>query len=187
MVRGAYIYPDWNEEDVLAQCRLILLAGSEGVSRLISTSIHLALDRPEFRRRLGCEPATAAAFIEQVLRLYPPAQLRPRIVRCSTVVGANRVAPGDRLRPDVVAANRDPERFRPGGPRSLIISASTSASGTAPARRWHGPSLKTSSLASFCAFPRCGRGDGPIPEFGGLLFLGYSPVHVRLDACGAPV
>src|SRR5205807_5093055 len=105
------IFPDWNEEDVLDQCRIMLLAGSDGVARLTSTAIHLVMDAPRLRLELASENAhVASALVDHACRLYPPAQLRPRVAKCPVKVGIRQIAPGDRMCPDVVEANRDPVR-----------------------------------------------------------------------------
>ncbi|SRR6266704_1483784 len=184
---GPTIFPDWNDEDILDQCLIMLLAGGDGVARLISTTIHLAMDAPRLRLEIAQNRQITAALIEHACRLYPPAQLRSRIAGCSATIGTREVRSGDRIGLDVVQANRDPARFPPGGPitgHHLAFNIGARYCSGAPLAR---AEAEEAVAAFFHAFPHCERLDrAPPPEFQGLLFLGFSPVHVRPHPAGAP-
>jgi cytochrome P450 len=176
------IFPDCTEDDIFDQCRIMLLAGSDGVARLISTIIHLAMDAPTLRSELIAKNRqVTTALIEHACRLYPPAQLRPRIARRAVVIATREVQPGDLVCPDVVEANRDEARFQLTGPitsHHLAFNIGARYCSGAPLARAESEEAVT---AFFHAFPRCERLDGSQPpKFQGFLFLGFSPVHVQL-------
>ena len=175
---GPSIFSDWSEDDVLDQCRIMLLAGSEGVARLTSTTIHLAFDAFGLRQQIASgNLQVASVLVNHACQLYPPAQLRPRVAKVSMKLGERRVAAGDRMCVDVVAANRDPAR-RPTS--DLTFSIGDRYCSGAPLACAEAEEILS---AFFRAFPGCVRLVGaPPPEFQGLLFLGFSPVHVRLHS-----
>jgi cytochrome P450 len=173
---GPSIYGDWDENDVLDQCRIMLLAGSEGVARLTSTAIHLALDDPVIRRTVASEDGRfASAFVDCAARYYPPAQLRPRIARRSANLGGRNVSPGDRICLNVVEANRD----RAAAKRHLAFNIGERYCSGAPLACAEAEEIVSNF---FRAFPECARVEAAqAARFEGLLFLGFSPVHVRLN------
>jgi cytochrome P450 len=184
---GPSVFPDWSEEDTFDQCRIMLLAGSEGVARLTSTVVHLVLAAPERRSRLLAGGREAAfTFVEHASRLHPPAQLRPRIALHCLELGENTIGPGDRLLVDVVGANLDPDRFPPvadpildgPGAHHLAFNVGSRYCSGAPLAR---SEVAEATHAFFGSFPHCRPSQTATPPaFGGFLFLGFSPVHVRL-------
>ena len=121
----------------------LLLAGHETTASTLSWAIYLMDQHPEVRERLHTEAVAAFAdgplryedlhrlayttmVIEEVMRLYPPVWLLPRLARQEDEIGGYRIPAGA----DVVicpytlhrhpefwdAPDRfDPERFAPGG------------------------------------------------------------------------
>lgn len=183
---GPSVFPDWSEDDVMDQCRIMLLAGSDGVARLTSTSFHLGLAVSSLRSEIASGNAHAASvLVDYACRLYPPAQLRPRTAQCSVKVGERQIAAGDQMYLDVVEANRDAARSASAHPmtsRHLTFSIGARFCSGAPLACAEAEEVVA---AFFRTFPGCARMDGaPAPQFEGLLFLGFSPVHIRLRAEG---
>ena len=111
---GRTMYDDWDEHDVLENCRFLFIAGMHTTSELISNATWLALEHPELPEQI----ATAAdrdkqltRFVEEALRMYPPLQFRFRIATQDTELAGVTIHRGDRVVVSAAAGNRDPERF----------------------------------------------------------------------------
>jgi len=109
---GPALLDGWSEEDVLDQCRLLLLAGVEGVAQLICTVAYLVLEHESVGDAVARDRSRyLPRVVEEALRLYPPAQLRPRRSARRVTVAGTQVRPGDLVYPHVAAANLDPAWF----------------------------------------------------------------------------
>jgi cytochrome P450 len=108
---GPEILPDWGEDDVLDQCRVLFEAGSETTSHLIATTTALLVRDPELERRVRAEPDALARLVEESLRLWTVVHVRVRVAREDVVLGGATIPAGDRVHPVNAAANRDPARY----------------------------------------------------------------------------
>ena len=63
------------EEEIVATCNLLLIAGHETTVNLIANAILAMLRHPRQWAALGSDPARAAVVIEETLRYDPPVQL----------------------------------------------------------------------------------------------------------------
>jgi len=108
---GSELLPDWNENDVLAQARVLLFAGSETTTHLIRNALYVLLDKPAMVDELIASPELVSPFIEEVLRFYGVIHFRIRTATEDTEVGGCPVMKGDRVHPVIAAANRDAEVF----------------------------------------------------------------------------
>lgn len=183
---GPSVFPDWSENDVLDQCRIMLLAGSEGVARLTATVIHLLVRDPCLRLRAMKQGARSyAALVEHALRVHSPAQLRPRIATQPVTLGSMEIRSGDRICLDVAAANVDVDRF-PETPDPLASGAirKRHLSFNLGSRYCSGAPLARAEAAEAAeAFmrrlPHCRADtDAPPPQLQGFLFRGFTPLHV---------
>lgn len=111
----------FTDDEVLGLCFLFVLAGLDTVTAMIGfTLLHLARD-PDLQRRLCHDPDLVAPFIEEVLRLEPPAPLTPRVTTEEVTVAGQVIPAGARVMLVLGTINRDPDRF--GQPADAIDPA----------------------------------------------------------------
>jgi cytochrome P450 len=102
------------EEELIATCVLLLVAGHETTVGLISNAILALLRHPDQLAALRADPELAAGAVEETLRYDPPVQLTGRVARGGMQVGrADPVAAPDGalLLLLIAATGRDPEAF----------------------------------------------------------------------------
>jgi cytochrome P450 PksS len=89
---------------------LLLGAGSETTTHLISGSVYELLKNPTLRGWLKEDCSRANLAVEEFLRFISPVQFsKPRFVRKDTQLGGVRLKKGDKIMAMVAAANLDPE------------------------------------------------------------------------------
>lgn len=97
--------------ELLASCVLLLVAGNETTTNLI-TNMVLQLDRhPEQRERLSDDPSLIPGAVEETLRFDGPVHWTIRSATREVEISGQRVGEGEMIFVLVAAANRDPERF----------------------------------------------------------------------------
>jgi cytochrome P450 PksS len=102
---GAQITPD----EMVSMVFLLLAAGSETTTHLISGSAYELLRRPDLRDWLEQDWSRAGLAVEEFLRLVSPVQFsKPRYVRRDVEVEGVRLRKGDRVMVMLAAANMDP-------------------------------------------------------------------------------
>lgn len=154
---GREIYPDWGIEDVLTQCRLLYFAGSNSSSHFLANMAVVLAENPHAWQRLNAERSKIPTFIEEVIRVVSPVQVRPRVATQDTEVGGVPIKAGEVLYVYNAAANRDPERFeepdhldldqRPR--RHLSFNAGPRACPGAPTARMEGRAVVEALLDRF--------------------------------------
>jgi cytochrome P450 PksS len=88
---------------------LLLFAGHETTTHLISGSVHELLKNPGLRDWLEEDWNRVNLAVEEFLRFITPVQFtKPRIVRKDIELGGVRLKKGDRIMPMLAAANLDP-------------------------------------------------------------------------------
>ncbi len=108
---GPKILDNWDEDDVLAQCRLLFFAGSESTSHFLSNMGHVLCRQPELQADLRSHPEAVPVFVEETLRAVAAVQFRMRIAVQDCELNGNRIRVGDRIYAINAAANRDPNRY----------------------------------------------------------------------------
>ena len=98
-------------EDVLGFFQLLLLAGSETTTNLISNAILSLVEHPEQRLRLEREPALLTSAIEEVLRYRSPVQATFRVTTREVGPPDRPIPPGKMVLAMLGSANRDPRVF----------------------------------------------------------------------------
>jgi cytochrome P450 len=98
--------------EVRAMCVLMLFAGHETTTTLISTGILLLLQHPEELARLRAEPKLIDRAVEEVLRHDGPVRTLIRTANEPLVLGGVQIEAGQRVFLVLLAANRDPRRFQ---------------------------------------------------------------------------
>lgn len=99
------------DEEIVAFMFLLLPAGFETTMHFFS---HVLLDfdrRPEAFTRLREDPSLIPAYVEEILRLDPPATSIFRMTTTETELGGVRLPSGTMLMMALGVANRDPARF----------------------------------------------------------------------------
>ncbi|HEV2157553.1 cytochrome P450 [Bradyrhizobium sp.] len=102
---GGGITPD----EMVAMVFLLLAAGSETTTHLISGSVYELLKNPGLRDWLEEDWSRASLAVEEFLRFVSPVQFsKPRYVRRNVELAGVRLKRGDRVMVMLAAANMDP-------------------------------------------------------------------------------
>jgi cytochrome P450 len=98
------------EDEIVATCNLLLIAGHETTVNLIANAVLALLRHPGHWPALAADPGRAAAIVEETLRFDPPVQLVGRIAGEDMTIGARRtrIPKGDTMMLLLAAAHRDP-------------------------------------------------------------------------------
>ncbi|KUI28395.1 cytochrome [Mycobacterium sp. IS-1742] len=99
------------EDEIVATCNLLLVAGHETTVNLIANAILAMLRHPGQWSALAADPQRVSAVAEETLRYDPPVQLVGRIAAEDMTVGGVTVPRGDSMLLLLAAAHRDPETF----------------------------------------------------------------------------
>jgi cytochrome P450 len=95
--------------EIVSMVFLLLLAGHETTTHLISGSVFELLKNPGLRDWLAQDWSRADLAVEEFLRFVTPVQFtKPRYVRRDIELGGVRLKKGDRIMPMLAAANMDP-------------------------------------------------------------------------------
>ncbi len=96
------------EEEIVATCNLLLIAGHETTVNLIANAILAMLRHREHWTALSADPGLAPNIIEETLRYDPPVQLASRVAGADMQIGDTRIPKGDIMMLLLAAAHRDP-------------------------------------------------------------------------------
>jgi cytochrome P450 len=96
------------EEEIIATCSLLLVAGHETTVNLIANAILAMLRHPSQWAALGADARRASAVVEETLRYDPPVQMMGRIAADDMTIGEVTVPKGDTMMLLLAAAHRDP-------------------------------------------------------------------------------
>jgi len=99
------------EEELLATCILLLVAGHETTVNLIGNGTLALLRHPGQLRRLRETPALIQGAVEELLRYDGPVQRTARVPSEDVTLGGRTIAKGELVMPFTGAANRDPAQF----------------------------------------------------------------------------
>jgi cytochrome P450 PksS len=99
-----------SSDEMVAMVFLLLGAGSETTTHLISGSVYELLKTPQLRDWLEEDWARANLAIEEFLRFVSPVQFsKPRYVRKDVTLDGVELKKGDKIMVMIAAANMDPE------------------------------------------------------------------------------
>jgi cytochrome P450 len=99
-----------SRNEMVAMVFLLLFAGHETTTHLISGSVHELLKNSGLRDWLEQDWNRASLAVEEFLRFITPVQFtKPRYVRKDIELGGVRLKKGDRIMPMLAAANLDPQ------------------------------------------------------------------------------
>jgi cytochrome P450 len=99
------------EDELIATCVLLLVAGHETTVGLISNAVLALLRHPSQLALIRADPALAAAAVEETLRYDAPVQMTARVARGGLQVGDLAVPDGGLILLLLAAAGRDPAVF----------------------------------------------------------------------------
>jgi pimeloyl-[acyl-carrier protein] synthase len=100
-----------SENELLATCILLLIAGHETTVNLIGNGTLALLRHPDQLRRLRENPALIGTAVEELLRFDGPVQRTARIPSEDVVIDGHTIAKGEMVMPFIGAADRDPAQF----------------------------------------------------------------------------
>jgi cytochrome P450 len=99
------------EEELLANCVLLLAAGHGTTTHLIGNGQLALLRKPDQLWKLRDDPSSIAAAVTELLRYDSPVQATGRVAAEALPIGARRVGVGEGVILCLGAANRDPGQF----------------------------------------------------------------------------
>jgi cytochrome P450 len=99
------------EDELIATCVLLLVAGHETTVGLISNGILALLRHPEQLALLRDNPDLAASAVEETLRYDTPVQMTGRVARGGMQIGPVAAPDGALILLLLAAAGRDPQAF----------------------------------------------------------------------------
>src|SRR5207245_10947843 len=92
-------------------CILLLIAGNETTTNLMSNMLNILVDRPELWRQLREDRSLVEPVIEETLRYESPVQQLNRMTTREVEVSGVRIPQGELVTVFFGAANRDPNEF----------------------------------------------------------------------------
>jgi cytochrome P450 len=99
-----------SRDEMVAMIFLLLLAGHETTTHLISGSVYELLKNRDLRDWLEADWSRANLAVEEFLRFISPVQFtKPRFVRKDIELGGVRLKKGEKIMPMLAAANLDPQ------------------------------------------------------------------------------
>ncbi|MGM0874696.1 MAG: cytochrome P450 [Bacillota bacterium] len=99
------------DEELLATCILLVIAGHETTVNLISNSLLSLLNHPEQLIELKEKPSLIEIAVEEFLRYESPTQMTARIASEDIEMNRTTIKKGEHVYILLGAANRDPKKF----------------------------------------------------------------------------
>ncbi|GAA2157781.1 cytochrome P450 [Actinomadura napierensis] len=96
--------------ELVTFCILLLVAGNETTTNLISNTMLALMDNPRAMEMLQADPGLAGAAVEETLRYDGPGQGLLRLTKADVTFGDVTIPAGHRVLPLIASANRDPRR-----------------------------------------------------------------------------
>ncbi len=100
-----------NEDELVATCLLLLIAGHETTVNLITNGYHLLLTHREEMKKLFADPSLIGNAVEEILRFDPPVLLTTRWVGEDMELCGQQLKKAQVAMVALGAANRDPAVF----------------------------------------------------------------------------
>jgi pimeloyl-[acyl-carrier protein] synthase len=100
-----------DEDELIANCVLLLFAGHETTTDLIGNGLAALLRHPEQIEKLRADASLIGSAVEELLRYDCPVQLTVRLAREDIELGGKRISGGQTVTLMLGAANRDPAQF----------------------------------------------------------------------------
>ena len=100
-----------SEDELIATCVLIFIAGHETTVNLIANGLLALLRHPDQLERVRSDPALIAGAVEELLRYDSPVQRTARVATEELEIGGKTIPKHALVVAAIGAANRDPEQF----------------------------------------------------------------------------
>jgi cytochrome P450 len=100
------------EEELYAQCVMLLFAGHETTRNLIGNGMCALLQNPEAAEELRENPDIIRTAVEEILRYESPIQYTARMVKDEAEICGQRLRKGQTILCMLGAANRDAQQFK---------------------------------------------------------------------------
>jgi cytochrome P450 len=99
------------DRDILQFCKLLLIAGSETTTHLITNTVLCLQQDPPLLQRVRRDPAMLPSVIEEVLRFASPIQAAPKCANRDVTLYDQVIPAGAMVYLWIGSANRDPDVF----------------------------------------------------------------------------
>jgi cytochrome P450 len=96
-----------DDAEVMGLAFLFVLAGLDTVTAAMSTALLELARNPELRATLRDDPDQMSVFVEEIVRLEPPAPMLPRVTTAEVTIGDVTLPADTQVRLCVAAINRD--------------------------------------------------------------------------------
>ena len=100
-----------DDEELLSFCRLLLIAGNETTTGLITASARIFHEQPTTLEQLRQQPQMSATFVEEALRYYSPFSATARRTTKAVELAGQVIPEGELVVPLIASANRDERVF----------------------------------------------------------------------------
>jgi cytochrome P450 len=100
-----------DEREIISFATLLLVAGNETTTNLLSNMLNILAFRPDLWARLREDPGLLEPVIEETLRIDSPVQLLQRTAVADFELNGTLIREGQQLQVAYGAANRDPKAF----------------------------------------------------------------------------
>lgn len=97
--------------ELLGFCMLLLIAGNETTTNLLSNTLLNFRDFPEELERVKADADLLPGAVEESLRYRSPVQMTARVSTAETEIGGQVIPAGEVVWPFIGSANRDEARF----------------------------------------------------------------------------
>ncbi|WP_293235098.1 cytochrome P450 [Mycolicibacterium sp.] len=96
-----------DDAEVMGLAFLFVLAGLDTVTAAMSSAFLELARNPELRATLVADPDQMSVFVEEIIRLEPPAPMVPRVTTAEVTIGDITLPPDTMVRLCIAAINRD--------------------------------------------------------------------------------
>ena len=110
--KGPDVMSPWGEAEVMAQCRVLLFAGSDTTAHLLRNAVYVLTNHPELQAQLRGDRIRIEDFVDEVLRYYAPVHFRVRVALSEVELAGVTIKKGDRVHPMNAAGNRDERHYK---------------------------------------------------------------------------
>ncbi|QDZ96124.1 cytochrome P450 [Bacillus altitudinis] len=100
-----------SENELLGFCILLLVAGNETTTNLITNAVRLLTEQPHIAESVRQDLSLIPQLTEETLRYYPPVQAIGRVAAEDVQIAGSHIEKGDYLISWVASANRDERKF----------------------------------------------------------------------------
>lgn len=100
-----------DDEELLSFCGLLLIAGNETTTGLITASARIFHEEPQIFDQLKRDPTLSSNFVEEALRFYSPFSATVRRTTQAVEIAGQTIPAGELVVPLLASANRDERVF----------------------------------------------------------------------------